>query len=73
MTQDSTANVNHSQFIDLGEAALLTQRARSTIIKHSKLGNFPPMVRYIGNRIYFLRADVQNFIDERVASAKGVA
>ncbi len=64
---------NLSPFLSVREVVTLTSLPRSTIIKHSKTGQFVPMVRLLGNRIAFLRTDVQNWIDSRVTSAKGVA
>ena len=64
---------NLSPFISVREAVTLTSCPRSTIIKHSKTGQFPPTIRLLGDRIAFVRADVQNWIDSRVTSAKGVA
>jgi len=64
---------NLSPFLSVREVVTLTSLPRSTIIKHSKTGQFVPMVRLLGNRIAFLRTDVQNWIDSRVNSAKGVA
>ena len=64
---------NLSPFISVREAVTLTSCPRSTIIKHSKTGQFPAQVRLCGNRIAFVRADVQDWIDSRVTSAKGVA
>ena len=72
MTTDSQAAIK-SPFITLPEAVKATHCPRSTILKYSKLGLFPPMVRLLGDRIAFVRADVQSWIDCRVASAKGVA
>ena len=72
MNQDSNLAVN-SPFIHIPETVKLTNCARSTLIKHSELGLFPPMVRLLGGRIAFIRADVQNWVDERVTSAKGGA
>jgi predicted DNA-binding transcriptional regulator AlpA len=62
-----------SPFVHVAETVKLTNCARSTLIKHSELGLFPPMVRLLGNRIAFIRADVQQWIDSRVASAKEAA
>ena len=62
-----------SPFVLVPETVKLTGCPRSTILKYSKLGLFPPMVRLLGDRIAFVRADVQNWIDSRVTSAKGVA
>ena len=72
MTTDSQAAIK-SPFVHVAEAVTMTKCARSTLIKYSTLGKFPPMVRLLGNRIAFLRTDVQEWIDSRVASAKGVA
>jgi predicted DNA-binding transcriptional regulator AlpA len=69
---DSQAAIK-SPFITLPEAVKATHCPRSTILKYTKLGLFPPMVRLLGDRIAFVRADVQNWIDSRVNSAKGVA
>lgn len=72
MTTDSQAAIK-SPFITLPEAVKATHCPRSTILKYTKLGLFPPMVRLLGDRIAFVRADVQNWIDSRVNSTKGVA
>jgi predicted DNA-binding transcriptional regulator AlpA len=69
MTTDSQAAIK-SPFVLVPETVKLTGCPRSTILKYTKLGLFPPMVRLLGNRIAFVRADVQNWIDCRVASAK---
>ncbi len=62
-----------SPFILLTETSKTTGCPRPTILKYSRLGQFPKEVRLLGNRIAFVRADVQNWIDSRVTSAKGVA
>ena len=72
MTQDSNLAVI-SPFVHVAEAVKLTSCPRSTILKYSNEGLFPPMVRLLGNRIAFIRADVQSWIDCRVASAMGAA
>ena len=72
MTTDSNLAVI-SPFVLLPEVVKLTNQPRSTILKYTKLGLFPPMVRLLGDRIAFVRADVQSWIDSRVTSAKGVA
>lgn len=72
MTTNSNLDVI-SPFIHIPETVKLTNCARSTLIKHSELGLFPPMVRLLGNRIAFNRAAVQQWIDERLASAKEAA
>ena len=72
MTTDSQAAIK-SPFVLLPEVVKLTNQPRSTILKYTKTGQFVPMVRLLGNRIAFIRADVQDWIDSRVTSAKGVA
>ncbi len=72
MTTDSNIAVI-SPFVLLPEVVKLTNQPRSTILKYTKTGQFVPMVRLLGNRIAFIRADVQDWIDSRVTSAKGVA
>ena len=69
---DSQAAIK-SPFVLLPEVVKLTNQPRSTILKYTKTGQFVPMVRLLGNRIAFIRADVQDWIDSRVTSAKGVA
>ena len=68
MTQDSNLAVN-SPFVHVAEAVTMTKCARSTLIKYSTLGKFPPMVRLLGNRIAFVRSQVQSWIDVRLADA----
>ena len=72
MTTDSQSAIK-SPFITLPEAVKATHCPRSTILKYTKLGLFPPMVRLLGDRIAFVRADVQSWIDCRVASAREAA
>jgi len=60
---------NLSPFVSVREAVTLTSCPRSTIIKHSKTGQFPAQVRLCGNRIAFVRADVQAWIEARLADA----
>ena len=66
-------NDSQSPFVLVPETVKMTGCPRSTLIKYSKVGKFPPMVRLLGNRIAFIRADVQSWIDCRVASAKGAS
>ena len=66
--KDSTTQ--QSLFIRIPEAVKLTSCPRSTLNKYSELGKFPPMVRLLGETIAFVRADVQQWIDERIASTK---
>jgi len=72
MTKDQNLAVN-SPFIHVAEAVTMTNCARSTILKYSSLGLFPQSVRLLGGRIAFIRADVQQWVDDRLASAKGAA
>jgi prophage regulatory protein len=69
MTTDSKLAVN-SPFVHVAEAVKLTSCPRSTILKYSKLGLFPPMVRLLGDRIAFVRADVEQWIQERIAAGE---
>ena len=69
--QDSTPN--NSPFIPVSEAVRLTGCPRSTILKYSKLGLFPPMVRLLGDRIAFVRADVEAWIETRLDASKEAA
>lgn len=64
---DSQAAIK-SPFVLVPETVKLTGCPRSTILKYTKLGLFPPMVRLLGNRIAFSRADVQNWINTRLAT-----
>ena len=62
---DSQAAIK-SPFITLPEAVKATHCPRSTILKYTKLGLFPPMIRLLGNRIAFNRADVEAWIESRL-------
>ena len=73
MEKSDSQSAIKSPFVLLPEVVKLTNQPRSTILKYTKTGQFVPMVRLLGNRIAFIRADVQNWIDSRVTSAKGVA
>ena len=61
---------NTSPFVLLPEAVRMTACPRSTILKYTKLGLFPPIVRLLGNRIAFNRADVQAWVDSRLDASK---
>ncbi len=63
---------NHS-FISLTTAAKRTSLSRSTLRNYSKQGKFPPLIAITEKRLGFLLADVEQWIDSRVTSAKGVA
>ena len=69
MTQDSKLAVI-SPFVHVAEAVKLTNCPRSTILKYTKTGQFVPMVRLLGNRIAFVRADVEQWIQERIAAGE---
>ena len=68
MTTDSQAAIK-SPFVLVPETVKLTGCPRSTILKYSKLGLFPPMVRLLGDRIAFVRSQVQRWLDVRLADA----
>ena len=57
-----------SPFVLLPEAVKMTNCPRSTILKYTKTGQFAPMVRLLGNRIAFVRVDVEQWIQERIAA-----
>ena len=59
---------NKSHFVLLPETVTMTACPRSTILKYSKIGQFPQVIRLLGNRIAFSRADVQNWINTRLAT-----
>ena len=61
---------NTSPFVLLPEVVKLTNQPRSTILKYTKLGLFPPMVRLLGDRIAFVRADVEAWIETRLDASK---
>jgi predicted DNA-binding transcriptional regulator AlpA len=64
---------NKSQFVLVPETVTMTACPRSTILKYSKIGQFPKTIRLLGNRIAFLRTDVQEWIDKRVNSTQEAA
>ena len=66
MTKSDSQAAIKSPFITLPEAAKMTNCPRSTILKYTKLGLFPPMIRLLGNRIAFNRADVEAWIESRL-------
>ena len=59
-----------SPFVLLPEAVKMTNCPRSTILKYTKTGQFPKAVRLLGDRIAFVRVDVQNWIQERIAAGE---
>jgi len=62
---DSQAAIK-SPFITLPEAVRMTGCPRSTILKYSRLGQFPQVIRLLGDRIAFNRADVEAWIESRL-------
>ena len=62
---DSQAAIK-SPFITLPEVVKMTNQPRSTILKYSKVGQFPQVIRLLGNRIAFSRADVEAWIEARL-------
>jgi prophage regulatory protein len=69
MTTDSQAAIK-SPFVLVPETVKLTGCPRSTILKYTKLGLFPKTIRLLGNRIAFVRADVEQWIQERIAAGE---
>ena len=65
MTTDSQSAIK-SPFVLLPEVVKMTGCPRSTILKYSKLGLFPRVVRLLGDRIAFVRADVEAWIETRL-------
>ena len=64
---------NKSQFVLLPETVTMTACPRSTILKYSKIGQFPKTIRLLGNRIAFVRADVEAWIESRLDVSKEAA
>lgn len=58
-----------SPFVLLPEASAMAGCPKTTILKYSRLGQFPPIVRLLGNRIAFVRADVEQWIDNRLTQS----
>ena len=72
MTTDSQAAIK-SPFVLVPETVKMTGCPRSTILKYTKTGQFVPMVRLLGNRIAFIRADVEAWIETRLDASKEAA
>jgi len=66
MRKSDSQDAIKSPFILVPEVVTLTGCPRSTILKYSKLGLFPPMIRLLGDRIAFVRADVEAWIEARL-------
>ena len=72
MTTDSQAAIK-SPFVLVPETVKLTGCPRSTILKYTKTGQFPKAVRLLGDRIAFVRADVDAWINSRLTQSTGRA
>ena len=72
MTTDSNLAVI-SPFVLVPETVKLTGCPRSTILKYSRLGRFPQVIRLLGDRIAFVRADVEAWIETRLDASKEAA
>ena len=72
MTTDSQAAIK-SPFVLVPETVKLTGCPRSTILKYTALGQFPQVIRLLGNRIAFNRADVETWIETRLDASKEAA
>ena len=73
MTKSDSQAAIKSPFVLVPETVKLTGCPRSTILKYSRLGQFAPIVRLLGNRIAFNRADVQDWIETRLEASKEAA
>ena len=62
-----------SPFVLVPETVTMTACPRSTILKYSKIGQFPKTIRLLGNRIAFSRADVEAWIESRLDVSKEAA
>jgi predicted DNA-binding transcriptional regulator AlpA len=69
MTTDSQST-RKSPFVLVPEVVTLTGCPRSTILKYTALGQFPQVIRLLGNRIAFNRTDVEQWIQERIAAGE---
>jgi len=66
MRKSDSQDAIKSPFILVPEVVTLTGCPRSTILKYSKLGLFPQVIRLLGDRIAFNRADVEAWIESRL-------
>ena len=73
MNKTDSQNAIISPFVLVPETVKMTECPRSTILKYSKIGQFPKAVRLLGDRIAFVRADVQAWIDSRLDASKEAA
>jgi predicted DNA-binding transcriptional regulator AlpA len=73
MMNKTDSQAAKSPFVLVPETVKLTGCPRSTILKYSRLGQFAPIVRLLGNRIAFNRADVEAWIETRLDASKEAA
>ena len=66
MRKSDSQDAIKSPFVLVPETVKLTGCPRSTILKYSKLGLFPQVIRLLGDRIAFNRADVEAWIEARL-------
>jgi prophage regulatory protein len=64
---EQTNMTNHS-FISLTKTAQRTSLSRSTLRNYSKQGKFPPLIAITEKRLGFLLADVEQWMQERIAA-----
>jgi len=70
MNKTDSQAATQSPFVLVPEVVKMTGCPRSTILKYSRLGRFPQVVRLLGNRIAFVRVDVEQWIQERIAAGE---
>lgn len=70
MMNKTDSQAAKSPFVLVPETVKLTGCPRSTILKYSKIGQFPKTIRLLGNRIAFVRADVEVWINTRLDASK---
>ncbi len=66
MRKSDSQSAIKSPFVLVPETVKLTGCPRSTILKYTALGQFPQVIRLLGNRIAFNRADVEAWIETRL-------
>ena len=73
MKKSDSQSAIKSPFVLVPEVVTLTGCPRSTILKYTALGQFPQVIRLLGNRIAFNRADVEAWIEARLDVSKEAA
>lgn len=61
------------QLISLNDACKLTSLSRTAINKWREAGRFPKAVQLGERRIAFVRSEVEDWIQQRIADARGSA